>query len=126
MLELVAPLGVNYSCLYEKCDAEQDARVESSPMGLPELSQIVETYRDFLEIDPRHNFWLYNHETAVQVILDEHNHLLVYGHLDVAVELLRDKGFREGNVELPTPHVHLFTESGTADESALIARLETG
>jgi len=124
-LKLVAVSGSSFSCLYEERDTEAESRHESHPMSLPRLSQLVDQYREFLESDPRHNFWLYNHDTQRQVVLDEHNHLFVYGDLEAAIELLTEDGFRAGLVELPTPHVHLYSESGSSDEMALIAELRT-
>ena len=123
LVRLVAPGGTTFYCLYEQRDSEESVRTESEKMDLDSLHQIVAEFREFLESDPRHNFWAYNVEAEVQIVLDEHNHLIVYGRLDTAVGVLQELGFTKGSVELPTPHVHLYDQFGPEAEEAILARI---
>ena len=78
----------------------------SSSMDSTRCTELLSSYREFLESDPIHNLAIICPTRDVEVWLDEHNFIHFYGNLDWAAQMLRERGLKEGQFELPTPHIH--------------------
>jgi hypothetical protein len=120
-LELVRPDGSEFFCLHEARD--EGVRTQSAAMSFDELTQFTSEFREYIECDPSHVFWFFNSDTRRQVVLDEHNLTFVYEDLENAVSYLRSEGFREGSIELPSPHVHFYNKELRERGELLVMRL---
>lgn len=60
----------------------------------------------FLEQDGRHHVWLASPENML--VYDRHQCIYAYGDLDAYERVLRARGFRPGQAELPVPHTHHY------------------
>jgi len=65
-----------------------------------------------------------NTEGLGQIIYDNHNILYYYGPIEPAVDQLSDLGFTEGEVRIPTPHIHGFNPANADVEDALYAEFD--
>lgn len=124
MLDLIRPGGSTYSAMYQVQSDDQDERIESGILSFEELESLIARFVDFIELLPWHNFWVYNFETARQLVLDEHNLIYAYGDLDHFAQALGDRGFRKASMELPFPHVHPHSGALANKESELILALK--
>lgn len=110
MLKIVNPEGKYFYVIYQQQDTENDERFQSGELTFESLQSLMTRFRDLIEISPWHNFWVYNIDAEIQVVLDEHNLMFVYGHLDDCVAMLLEAGFVDDKIELPFPHLHLHAE----------------
>lgn len=121
MLDLLGSDGGEYSCVYEQRDVEE-GQTPSGLLSFARLAEIVDEFREFLETDPRHNFWVLDAKANKQIVLDEHNWLFVYGGLDATEASLCARGFGRGPVDIPSPHLH-FYEPDDGSEARLISAI---
>jgi hypothetical protein len=126
MLDIVRPDSGPVICMYDQGEPGEGTRHQSEEMDFDAASRIVHAFAGLLEQSPWQNFWMFSSDPARQVVLDEHNFLYVYGELDSVVGMLSDRGYDEGTVVLPTPHMHRQYAELQDEETRLIAKLTPG
>ncbi len=123
MLDIVRPDSGTVQCIYEQGEPGEEMRYESGELSFEVARRIVTDHSEFLELWPWHNFWMASAHPQRQVVLDEHNFLYVYGGLEQVVQLLLGRGFLQGPIELPTPHMHRHYPELEAEEPTFVAAL---
>ncbi len=85
-----------------------------------ETEHFCTTFKAFLETDGRHHFWIGSISNDSMLIYDQHNIIYAYGDLDRYIELLRQRGFKAGQVRIPAPHSHNFHAENDRFEDKII------
>ncbi|MGA8940025.1 MAG: hypothetical protein WB439_12765, partial [Acidobacteriaceae bacterium] len=76
-----------------------------------DIEAFLDRYRNFLEGDARHNFWIKSLEGPALLVLDEHNLIYCYGPVNEWASELQETGWQEvsqNEVVLPNPHQHHY------------------
>jgi hypothetical protein len=81
-------------------------------------------HREFLEGYGGHDLWLGHPETGELLVYDRNNVIFAYGPAADFAEILEERGFREGAVDLPDEHVHGLDSSFASHEAALLSHFE--
>ncbi|QIF01789.1 hypothetical protein [Roseimicrobium sp. ORNL1] len=76
--------------------------------SLEDLQIFLATYEQFLESDGRHHIWVASAHGEGQLIYDRHNIIYAYGDLPQYEAVLRERGFSEREVRIPSPHAHHY------------------
>ncbi len=118
LLDLVRQGGAEFVCTYTKRDA-QDARFRSRSMSFDQVAEFVARFRTLLETDPSQNFSVENATTKRHVLVDEHNVVYVSGDISDVEAWLAMRGFHQGQITLPTPHVHIDLDFGDLERDLI-------
>jgi hypothetical protein len=71
---------------------------------------LIRQFHQFFEGDARHHLWIGSASGFSLAVYDQHNWIYAYGDLPAYIELLKSRGFVEGEINLPTPHAHYYNE----------------
>ena len=95
-------------------------RYESGVHDWPDVEAFFRRFADFLEGDGRHQVWLASEDETCLLVFEQHDILYAYGDLDGYERLLRERGFRPGEVAIPVPHFHHYRDLFDPDEDAVL------
>ena len=87
-----------------------------------EATEVLERFRDLIERDARHEFWLSWPDEGDQAVLDNHNRLFLYGRQDVWRHQCEQFRVVEGPVILADPHAHFYHAEYDEDVAELLER----
>jgi hypothetical protein len=116
LIELSRCLGEPFGILY--------VLLVSWPVERREMEGFVLGFRDYFESDGRHHLWLHSVPDGATLIYDQHDVLYAYGPLDLYEQVLRDRGLREGAVEIPVPHQHAYHRKYDVEEDNVMGLWE--
>lgn len=115
------PFGILYVLVCSRLGREEARYQSPEPVSFNDLEQFLNTFRAFFEQDGRHHLWVMSLEDGAQFVFDNHNVIYAYGNLDRFERLLREHGYRDGNVEIPIPHAHHYHPELDAAEDELFS-----
>jgi len=115
----------DYSILYilvvPRCDNKEGRYEIEKSIKWTELKAFCDKYKNFLQKDGRHNFWIVNHNTGDLIVYDRHNVLYVYENLIYKMKILEDHGYKNvKKIFFPHPHSHHYNEENDKFENDLI------
>ena len=115
------PLFVLY-ILHTPVAEHAEGRYQSPAATREEVGVFLGLHEPFIERDGRHDLWIahpYENRPAQQLVLENSNLLYAYGPLDRFEEILRARGFSEGEIVPPRPHTHYYHHelNGMGDEA---------
>jgi hypothetical protein len=124
MLNLAAQWGTDCGLLYILLisrSGNRPGRYQSpQPVNLETVTEFCERFEDYLESDSRHHFWIASAAGAGNLVYDRHNLIFAYGDIDLYIEILEARGFRQAEVIIPVPHSHHYNAGNDAVEDELI------
>jgi hypothetical protein len=123
MREMSGPFSVLYMLLAPHGSA-MPGRYTASGRSHEAVQGLLETFRDYLEGDARHNLWIGSEADGSLLAYDQHNVIYAYGHIEQFASILLAQGLRQASVEFPYPHTHHFRSAFDADEDRLLAEFE--
>lgn len=101
---------------------QQPGRYElATPLDAAGLAAFVDAHGAYLSGDARHHLWVAADDWTIHVVYDRHDLLYVYGPADRIEGFLRERGFNEGPVAIPSPHAHEYHETFDDDERRLLS-----
>ncbi len=106
--EMNGPFGVLYEQTISLNGHGEGRYQNPKSIGFDELEAFSNKFRDFIEQDGRHNFWVMSISDEGQFIFDQHNMIYAYGDLDRYEVHLKSAGFSLGVVGIPSPHAHAY------------------
>lgn len=87
----------------------KSARYQSpDPIAFDDLELLAYSFQEYFEGDGRHHLWFIDIPTNSQIVYDNHNLIYSYKNDDQVISLLREKGYSEGEPEIPVPHSHRY------------------
>ena len=95
---LVVPRSASEPGRYESCRA-YDAH---------EVIGFLEVYREFLEQDGRHHFWIGSTDGSGRIVYDRHQMLFLYGNLHAFEQRLTRAGYQPAWLPQLGEHVHFY------------------
>lgn len=111
-----------YVLIVPRGSAPEAGRYQSpGPLSFDDVAAFCRRFAPFLEGDARHHLWIGSTGQAGHLIYDHHEWIYAYGDLAGYEALLLERGFQQGEIELPVPHTHNFLQEFDADEEALMA-----
>ena len=102
------PFGVLHVLLVSRLGKEPGRYQSPSPLSYDELELFLYQHQEYFERDGRQHLWVASASGEGQFIFDNHNFLYAYGDLDSFISTLVEKGFSEGEVNIPAPHTHNY------------------
>ena len=96
-----------YILLTSRCDNKL-GRYESPFLTEIQLNNFLKGYKDFLQSDARHHLWIGLVHSKELLVYDQHNVIYCYGDIENYKKELQKKGFSEGPVTFPSPHIHSY------------------
>ncbi|MBJ7458490.1 MAG: hypothetical protein JHD02_04810 [Thermoleophilaceae bacterium] len=96
------------------------AKYESEPWSIEQVVEFATTFRDFFTLDGRANLWVGEIGGPGMLVLDEHDILFGYGHVDEFERKSHSAGYVAGNPTVPDPHEHCFREEFDEDELRIV------
>ncbi len=128
MLEIAegwdGPIGILYVIVASRC-GHTDARYQSpQPCTFLETRYFMNRFRDFIEGDGRHHFWLMDLASNAKLIYDNNNLIYSYGQDDAVIPILDAKGLSPGETTLPVPHEHHFNSEFDRFEDEIMEYFE--
>jgi hypothetical protein len=64
--------------------------------------------------------WIHSPDSSATIVYEEHNLIYAYGPLDCYTQILSERGFQQGNIELPFPHTHRYHDEFDETERQII------
>ncbi len=95
---LVVPRSASEPGRYESCRAYDEQ----------EVIAFLEAYKEFLEQDGRHHFWIGSTEGSGRIVYDRHQMLFLYGNLNAFEQTLTRAGYQPARLPQLGEHVHLY------------------
>jgi len=90
-----------------------------------DVESLLREFRDFFEIDGRHNLWIASESGSEMLIYDRHNVIYGYGPLQQwGRALSKSELNRAADIKFPDPHSHHYHQSMDGEERRLIAHME--
>ena len=90
------------------------------PCYFTELERFAHTFREFFEGDGRHHLWFADSASDAQLVYDRHDIIYSYGKDEAVIALLEDRGFGDGELKIPDPHVHCYNEEFEEQADAIM------
>jgi hypothetical protein len=81
-------------------------------------------FANYLESDGRHHLWIFSaNDSGIKqfLIYDNHRLLQVFDDIDRIKSLLAKKNFKEEDINVPEPHIHLSLPSNNVYEKELLS-----
>jgi hypothetical protein len=116
LLSLADTLEGDFYLLYVPVVAEEPGRYQSPALTRNEVAEFCRRFEPFLRGDARHHLWIKSSDGPGLLIYDRHDWIWAYGDLPAYIEVLRQQGFREGEVMLPSPHAHHYHHDAFAGD----------
>jgi len=122
LLSLAEVWRENYYLLYillvpRRGNREPGRYQSPGPLSFDQVATFCRQFRPFLEGDGRHHLWIGSAVNAGLLIYDHHDWIWAYGNLAAYTEVLKSRGFQEGQLKLPAPHSHNYhSEYDDAEE----------
>lgn len=102
---------VLYVLLVPRSGKREAGRYQSpGPLSFEGVAAFSRRFHRFFEGDARHHLWISSASGFGLLVYDQHNWIYAYGDLDTYIELLKSRGFVEGEINLPSPHAHYYNE----------------
>lgn len=118
---LPEPFGILYVLVVPRGGNEEGRYQSDAPAGRPAMEPFLSEFRDFFEKDARHHIWIFSLPGRAMLVYDNHNVIYAYGELEKFKEVLDAKGFTQGGVNLPVPHVHLYNPTFDSEETRILS-----
>lgn len=106
--EFEPPYYILYVLVVSRCDNELGRYQCPYPLDFDEIVSFCKNFKDYFETDGRHHVWIGSVKSNQLVVYDNHNIIYIYGDTQKNQRLLTDLGYKEGLVQMPVPHVHLY------------------
>lgn len=126
MLELASTwrgqFAVLYILLMPRLGKREPGRYESPyPLDFAAVEKFFTKHRVFFESDARHDLWIGSPlDNEGMLILDRHGWIWAYGPVDRYLEVLRRRGFKEGELSLGA-HSHCYHQEHDKDEELVMS-----
>lgn len=118
------PFGILYVLTVSRL-GHVSARYQSpEPCTFDDLEIFARKFQDYFEGDGRHDLWFIDVATGSQLIYDKHNLIYSYGSDDIVISLLKSKGFKEGDAQIPCPHEHCYNQEFDMSEDEIMKYFE--
>lgn len=117
---LSEPFGILYVLVVSRCNNFAGRYQCPAPINRKDLEKFLYEFQNYLEGDARHNIWIASLSQQSTVVYDRHNLIYAYGALEKFKKVIENKGFNEGKVEIPTPHIHNYNPKFDGDEIAVM------
>ena len=117
LYELVVPRGEGDPGRYQSHE----------PLGRDEVTAFLERFKNYLDVDGRHNLWLKAELGPELLVSDRHNLVYAYGALDEWARTLVRLGWTESDLEalsLPDPHSHHYHAIFDDDAQQVLSSME--
>jgi len=118
---LPEPFGILYVLVVPRGGNEEGRYQSDAPANRSVTESFLNEFRDFFENDARHHVWIFSLPSRAMLVYDNHNVIYAYGELEKFKQLLDAKGFRQGEINLPEPHVHLYNPSFDGEETRILS-----
>jgi len=86
----------------------EGARYQSPKLSKEETVLLLQTYRDYLETDGRHDIWIYAPESDTTLVYDRHNLIFLYGLNIPQTEFVQKICAPVRAIKIPAPHKHFY------------------
>ena len=97
MLDILKSFEPPYWCLYVLVvprNENETGRYQCPyPMSYEEISEFVNKYKNLLETDGRHHFWVGSVSTKQLMVYDRHNIIYIYDEITKMAEYLKSRDF---------------------------------
>ena len=114
-----------YILLVPRLGKREPGRYQSpGPLSFEQVATFCRHFAPFLEGDGRHHLWVGSTVNAGLLIYDHHDWIYAYGELPEYVRMLRLRGFKEGEIDLPVPHAHGYNADYDAAEDEMASYCE--
>ena len=98
-----------YVLLVPRQGKREPGRYQSpGPLSFHQVASFCRRFAPYLQGDGRHHLWVGSTVNAGLLIYDQHEWIWAYGDIPAYAQVLRERGFTEGEVELPVPHAHSY------------------
>ena len=115
-----APFVILYALIVTRSDVEP-ARYQSPWLDdIQSVDAFLTRFQNFFEQDARHAVWVSAPDHGLQIVYDRHELLFVYGDGERVGELLEERGFANGQAQVPVPHAHHYHAQFDQDFAALM------
>jgi len=118
------PLGILYVLVVPRVDSNESGRYQSPyPLEFEEVEVFCNKFKEFLESDGRHHFWIasINSKGINQLLVyDKHNVIYVYDDIDKITNFLKKKNFNDMKVKFPVPHTHMYNAENDMFEKEIL------
>jgi len=105
-----------YVLLVSRCDQEPGRYQSPKLLTYDELASFCSQFKQYLETDGRHHFWIGSANQVGTLVYDQHNIIYAYGPLEQYEALLTRRGLRSGEISIPSPHTHCFNPENDQQE----------
>lgn len=114
------PFGILYVLVASRL-GNADGRYQSPyPTSRKETVDFLFRYKDFLERDSRHAIWILTLNNEGTIVYEQHNLIYAYGPLIKYSEYFKSNKFKQGEVEIPSPHSHNYNPEFDQDEDKIL------
>ena len=118
---LPEPFGVLYVLVVPRGGNEEGRYQSATPANRSGMESFLNEFRLFFENDARHHLWIFSLPSRAMLVYDRHNIVYAYGEREKFERILEAKGFTRGEINLPSPHVHLYNPAFDNDESRILS-----
>ncbi|RDC65470.1 hypothetical protein [Adhaeribacter pallidiroseus] len=85
-----------------------------------EVIDFLLDFKEFLETDARHHFWIGTANNNGTLIFDQHDVIYAYGPINAFKQILEKLDFKEEEFLFPAPHCHHFHDSNDVFEKEIL------
>ncbi|MDX9755072.1 MAG: hypothetical protein RBU29_13995 [bacterium] len=98
----------------------QPGRYQSPQLDFDEIHRFMTRFDSFLATDARFDLWIHSPAQNATLVWDRHNILYLYGPLDGIEAKLKQCGYTEGELEIPSPHAHNYWPEWKQDAKEIL------
>ncbi|MGG2064144.1 hypothetical protein [Bacillus sp. S14(2024)] len=118
------PYGILYDLKVPRVSTHEAGRYQSPDVvSFKEVETYCLQFKSYFETDARHDIWIARvgeTERKEMIVYDQHNIIYVYGDVEQICKLLNNRGFTEGEVDIPVPHVHSYHDYNDQYETDML------
>lgn len=115
------PYGILYALLISRNDNKCGRYQCPKPLSIDELKEFCQVFKEYLETDGRHHFWVASTKVKDLLVYDQNNVIFAYGDNDIKKRILLDQGLKEEKVNFPYPHTHLYNPENDDFENKILS-----
>jgi hypothetical protein len=122
MAAMEGPFGLLYVLVVPRGGGVAGRYQSPNPLDANQVRSFLNQFRDFIEGDGRHTFWIASTISSSMLVYDRHNVIYAYGEIERFKQVLSRHSLEEKkSLNFPFPHVHRYHAAYDMAEAEILS-----